>query len=198
MRVATVLYEDKMQVGSGGAFPPHDLVLAMVADRTGQPVWALRDLVDKNPRNGVGKLIADVKRTSLLAGRGTLCVLVDRDRVAEHLGLSKGVSEAAVIASLRERSDAPDKLSVHFLDPNLEGLMRSIAECAPTEPAPAAKDHNSRDVYLNRAAFTLAAAVRDCIQGKQPSLGTLVVLLAELCCGTTSQDSHPQIPPTNP
>lgn len=34
MLVATVLYEDKMQVGSGGAFPPHDFVLAMVADQT--------------------------------------------------------------------------------------------------------------------------------------------------------------------
>ena len=32
MRLATVLYEDKMQAGSGGAFPPHDLVLAMVSD----------------------------------------------------------------------------------------------------------------------------------------------------------------------
>lgn len=181
MAVATVLYEDKMQVGSGGAFPPHDFLLAMVADLTEQTVWDLRGLVDKNPRNGVSKLIADVRRTSLLAGRGKLCVLVDRDRVAEHLGLPRNAPEDEVTAALRERSDAPDKLSVHFLDPNIEGLMRSIAECAPTEPPPAAKDHNSRDMYLNRAAFALGAAVRDCVKGKQPSLGALVVLLADLC-----------------
>ena len=186
MPVATVLYEDKMQVGSGRAFPPHDFVLAMVADVTGRTVWELRDLVDKNPRNGVNKLIADVKRTRLLAGSGKLCVLVDRDRVAEHLGLPKNAAESAVAAALHERSDAPDKLSVHFLAPNMEGLMRSIAECAPTEPAPAAKDHNSRDVYLNRAAFALAAVVRECVKARQPSLGALVVLLAELCAGSSS------------
>lgn len=143
--VATVLYEDKMQVGSGGAFPPHDLVLAMVADRTGQPVWELQRLVDKNPRNGVSKLIADVGRTSLLAGGGRLCLLVDRDRVAEHLQRPRTSTEDEITAALHARSDAPDRLSVHFLAPNLEGLMRSIAECAPTEPAPVAKGHNTRD-----------------------------------------------------
>lgn len=186
MPVATVLYEDKMQVGSGGVFPPHDFVLAMVADLTGQTIWDLRGLVDKNPRNGVTKLIADVTRTSLLAGSGKLCVLVDRDRVAEHLGLPKNAPEAVVTAALFERSDAPDKLSIHFLDPNIEGLMRSIAECAPTEPAPATKDHNSRDLYLNRAAFALAPAVRDCVKHRQPSLSALAVLLAELCRGATA------------
>jgi hypothetical protein len=183
MHVATVLYEDKMQVGSRGAFPPHDFVLAMVADLTGQTVWDLRKLVDKNPRNGVNKLIADVKRTSLLAGSGKLCVLVDRDRVAQHLGLPKNTSDATIIATLLKRSDAPDKLSVHFLDPNIEGLMQSIAQCAPAAPAPAAKDHNSRDVYLKHAAFKLAAAVRDCVKGRQPSLALLVEELAALTGG---------------
>lgn len=184
--MATVLYEDKMQLGSGGAFPPHDFVLAMVADLTGQSVWDLRGLVDKNPRNGVTKLIADVARTRLLAGSGKLCVLVDRDRVAEHLGLTRDAPEADVTTALLERSDAPEQLSVHFLAPNLEGLLRSISECAPEEPAPASKDHNSRDLYLNRAAFALAAAVRDCVKSKQPSLGGLVALLAELCRGAAA------------
>ena len=181
MQVATVLYEDKMRVGSGGAFPPHDFVLAMVADLTGQTVWDLRRLVDKNPRNGVSKLVADVSRTSLLAGRGKLCVLVDRDRIAEHLGLPKNAAESAVTTALYERSDAPGKLSVHYLDPNIEGLMRSIEECAKAEPAPTAKNHNARDLYLNRAAFALPDTVRDCVKGKQPSLGALAELLAELC-----------------
>lgn len=183
MPVATVLYEDKMQVGASGAFPPHDFVLSMVGDRTGKGVWELRGLVEKNPRNGVSKLIADVKRTSLLAGGGKLCLLVDRDRIAEHVGLPKNSSEAAVIAELHKRSDAPAKLSVHFLDPNIEGLMRTIAECAPAAPAPTSKDHNSRDVYLNRAAFSLDAVVRACVAGKQPSLARLVDELAALIRG---------------
>jgi hypothetical protein len=103
--------------------------------------------------------------------------------VAVHLGLVKGASEQDIIEQLRRRSDAPDRLSVHFLDPNLEGLMKSIADCEPGQAAPRGKDHNSRDIYLNKAAFSLGSKVRDCAKGKQPSLGRLVDLLAELCQG---------------
>lgn len=181
MRLATVLYEDKMQAGGGGVFPPHDFVLAMVSDLTGHTVWALRRQIEPNPRNGVAKLIGDLGRTSLLAGEGLLYVLVDRDRVAEHLRLPKLAAEADVIRAMKARSDAPDKLNVHFLDPNIEGLMRSIEGCAPGVPAPSKKDHNSRDLFLKHAAFKLSAAARDCVKGKQASLGALVERLAGLC-----------------
>ncbi|MCK6523558.1 hypothetical protein L6R49_19275 [Myxococcota bacterium] len=181
MRLATVLYEDKMQAGGGSVFPPHDFLLAMVSDLTGLEIWALRRQIEPNPRNGVAKLIGDLSRTSLLAGDALLCVLVDRDRVAEHLRLPKLADEAAVIQAMKDRSDAPDKLTVHFLDPNLEGLMRSIADCAPGVSAPSTKDHNSRDLFLKHATFKLSAAARDCVKGKQASLGALVERLAGLC-----------------
>ena len=183
MRVATVLYEDKMQPGTGGAFPPHDFLLAMVGDLIGKRVWDLREPIEGKPRKGIGNLIKDLEHTSQIAGAGKLCVVVDRDRVAEHLGLNRIAPEAEVTAKLRERSDAPEKLSVHYLDPNMEGLMRSIQVCAPGEPAPRGKGHNSRDIYLNRAACALTAAVRDCVKGKQPSRGTLAEMLAGLCSG---------------
>jgi hypothetical protein len=181
MPVATVLYEDKMQVGSGGTFPPHDFILAMVAELTGTEVWNLRKLVDKNPRNGVSKLIGDLRFTSRLAAEGKLCIVVDRDRVAEQLGMPKRSAETEVTAKLLEKSDAPEKLSVHYLDPNMEGLLRSIEECEPTMPAPLTKDHNSRDIYLNRAAFSRNKSLFDCVKGKQPSIGALVGILANLC-----------------
>lgn len=183
MFVATIRYQDKMQIGSGGAYPPHDFVLSLVSALTARPVWELRKLVDKNPRNGISKLISDVRQTDLLAGRGKLCVLVDRDRVAEHLGLPKNAPDAAITEALYQRSDAPEKLSVHFLSPNLEGLMRAIAECEPKMPAPASKDHNSRDIYFNKVAFSgsFTDPARDCVKAKQPSLGALVDLLAGLC-----------------
>lgn len=183
MWVATVLYEDKMQVGSAGAFPPHDFVLAMVADATGQKVWQVSSRIYKNPRNGVSKLIRDIGATDRIAGRGRLCVVVDRDRVAEHVGLPKNAPDSVVVDRLKARSDAPHKLSIHFLYPNIEGVMESIESCDPEaakHPAPAAKDHNSRDIYLNRAAFSLPPSVRDCVRGKQPGLAGLVALLAEL------------------
>jgi|GEM_PF-2366454 len=180
--VATVLYEDKMQVGGGGAFPPHDLVLAMVGDALGETVWALRSLVEKNPRNGISKLLADVKRrTALIAGAGRLCILVDGDRVAEHVGLPKHSPEGTITEKLRELSDAGDKLEVFYLRPNLEGLLRSIEECAPAHPAPVAKKHAARDTYLNKAAFSLPMSVRDCVRAKQPGVAGLVDTLVGLC-----------------
>jgi hypothetical protein len=179
---AMVLYEDKMQVGSGGAYPMHDVVLAMVADELShtQTLWELRDLVDKNPRNGISKLIGDLARTSLLAGAGRLCVLVDRDRVAEHVGLPKRAEEAAVTEALKARSDAPELLDVFYLDPNMEGLLRDVARCEPSLEAPQDKSHNARDLLLNKVAHRRDRALRDCVRGHQPGIDGLVRVLAEL------------------
>jgi len=110
-----------------------------------------------------------------------VCILVDRDKIAERLGLSKGAPEPEVVAKLVEMTDAPGKLYVHFLDNNIEDLMRSIEECAPSAPRPKEKDPNARDIYLKKAAFALNGTVRDCVQTKQASLGALAALLAELC-----------------
>lgn len=179
--VATILYEDKMQIGSGGVFPPHDFVLAMVADITGHYVWDLRKIIDKNPRNGISKLLSDARRASLLAGAGIVCMLVDRDRVAEHLDLPKNAANDSISAKIRSMSDAPDKLFVFYLDPNMEGLLRAIEKCSPSMPAPQAKAHNERDIYLNTAAFSAASSVRNCVGTRQPSLAELVKLLATVC-----------------
>ena len=120
MPVATVLYEDKMQVGSNGAFPPHDFVLSMISGLIGKTIWELRTIVEKNPRNGVNKLIADLGRADLLAGAGYLCVLVDFDRIAEQLGLNGGASEAEVIQALRD--------CVKARQPGLDELVSRLAE----------------------------------------------------------------------
>ncbi|MEZ4267045.1 MAG: hypothetical protein R3F39_11760 [Myxococcota bacterium] len=178
---ATVLYEDKMQPGAGGAFPLHDLVLAMVGDAIGREVWDLRKLIGKNPKNGVSKLIGDLAITGLLAQEGKLLILVDRDRIAEHVGLPKLSDDVAVVAALRKRSDAPDKLRIFFLRPNMEGLLSSIAECAPGLPIPRAKVLVDRDIVLNKAAFRETKQVRHCIMEKQPGVADLVQELVLLC-----------------
>ncbi len=178
---ATVLYEDKMPRGAGGIFPPHDFVLAMVADKVGDDVVTLRKRFDPHPCNGINKLVDKVANTKLIAAQGILCALVDRDRVAEHLGLPRRATEASVIKKLKAKSDAPERLHVHFLEPNLEGVMRHIEACSPKHPAPAAKDHDARDLYFKRASFSLPERVRDCVRGKQPSLAALADRLADLC-----------------
>jgi hypothetical protein len=128
----TVLYEDKMAVGAGGQYPLHDLVLRMVQDDEERELWLLQQAVAKNPRNGIDKLLADLRRTALIAGPGRLFVLVDRDRIARHVGLLGSATDEEVLAAMLARSDAPDKLQCFFLHPNVEGLLAAIAACDPT------------------------------------------------------------------
>jgi hypothetical protein len=155
----------------------------MVADVTGDSIFELRKLVEGRPKNCVGNVVKDLERTDLIAAAGILCVLVDMDQIAKHVGMPTGSSPSTVAAALRERSDAKEKLSVHFLDRNLEGLMHAIANCGG-EPVPTSKDLNERDVYLKKVAFADGAegrGLRDCVKGLQPSLGGLVDCLVERC-----------------
>lgn len=178
--VATVLYEDKMRPGSGGSFPPHRFVLAMVRDVVGREIHDLEKIIDKNPRNGVDKLLAEARHTARRAGSGILCMLIDRDRIAEHLKLPKDTTNMDIVAKIKDTSDAPSKLLVFFLDPNMEGLLESIEKCEPSLRAPRVKDLNQRDIYLKKAA-SVSSTVRDCVKTRQPSLAEMVHLLATLC-----------------
>ncbi len=179
--VATVLYEDKMQPGGDGSFPPHDFILAMVKDLVGREVWELRKIIEKNPRNGVNNLLKDAKHTSRRAGSGILCMLIDRDRIAEHLKLPGDVTNDEIVAKIRDNSDAPEKLFVFFLNPNLEGLLSAIEICQPTLRAPRVKDLNERDIYLKKAAYSTSVNERNCVKSRQPSLAEMVDLLAAHC-----------------
>lgn len=176
----TVLYEDRMQTGAGGAFPPHDLVLKMTEDRTGISLFTLRARFEAHPCNGVSKLLGELGRERLYGGQRQVCVLVDRDRIAEHVGLPKLASDEAVARAVRDRSCAQERVSVFLLVPNMEGLMRSGEACDPSRPAPRVKDLNARDTYLRWLTFQPGRATRDCVQGRQPGLAGLVSRLVEL------------------
>jgi len=178
--VATVLYEDRMQVGAGATFPLHDLILKWVANQTERPLWELQKLVDKNPRNGVSKLLGDVPKTSRIAGGGCLILLVDRDHIAEHVHLQKNAPDQQVIEAILRKSDAPQKLTIYFLHPNMEGMLSSIEDYDPTLPAPLKKDPNARDIILKKAR-TRPAHLRDCVRSRQPGIAALTDKLIELC-----------------
>ncbi len=180
---ATVLYEDQQPAGAP-RYAPHDLVVAMVGDRLGRPTWELYGQLEGIPRKGVDKIIADISgATAQFAGAGRLCVLVDQDRIAEKLGLPRHVVPEQVVRSLKVLSDAPEKLEVFLLQPNMEGLLASIAACGG--PAiPRRKDLNERDKVLNKVTYALPISVRQCVEGKQPGLKDLAELLARLCAPT--------------
>lgn len=75
-----------------------------------------------------------------------------------------------------------------MLHPNLEGLLRAIAECAPgrwPEHIRDAlnKDRIARDLVLGQAAAEAMTVLRACIQRKQPGLAALATAVAELVPG---------------
>lgn len=183
--VATVLYEDSMLPGAGGQYPMHDLVMRMVEDEINGLTWKLRPLVGGVPRKGVGNVIKDVKDTSLFAGSGLLCLLVDRDQITAHLKLKFAASDDEITKALEERSDAKDKLRTFFLLPNLEGLLKALQACEPSLlPASVAsaldKKLTDRDIVLVELGKAARRSVRDCVREAQPGLDALVKALAAL------------------
>ncbi len=183
--IATVLYEDTMRPGAGGSYPLHDLVMRMVEDDVNGQTWELQRAVAKNPRKGIGNILNDVRRTELLAGGGTLFLLVDMDRIAEHLKLPKGSTEGALVDVLKRRSDAPDRLCPFFLHPNLEGLLRAVQTCDPTllpdeMGAALRKALNDRDIVFNELRKAARLAVRRCVRTAQPGICGLARALAAL------------------
>ncbi len=177
--LATVLYEDSMLPGPGGEYPLHDLLMRIVEDEINGQTYRLRALVAKNPRRGIDNLLKDLPRTGLLAGEGLLFLLIDRDRISRHLQLAANATDEAVMTALMDRSDAPDKLRPFFLQPNVEGLLRSIRGCDPTLlPANLAaalqKKLNDRDIVFNEAKKAERRTVRDCVRRAQPGLDAMV------------------------
>jgi hypothetical protein len=187
--VSTVLYEDSR---IGKEYPLHRLVMRLVEDEINGQSHLLQKLVLDNPRNGVDKVLGDIRMTSLVAGAGSLFVLVDRDRIVAHINQnSRGdeprvrtdASDDDIEAALRLRSDAPNKLHAFLLRPNMEGLIASIRTCAPgfwpdVFAAAIAKDRFARDRVLMETAKLAMASIRACVRDRQPGLDRLAKAIA--------------------
>jgi hypothetical protein len=191
MKLATVLYEDSK---IGRDFPLHHLILRMTEDDINGETWRLRQCVLDNPRNGVDLVLKELPRTKLVAGTGKLFVLVDRDRIVQHINqmlprgqkaVPSGATDDVIVNALRGFSNAPEQLEVFLLYPNMEGLMATIAQCAPgqwTEQLALArkKVRTARDAVLSAVATATNHAVRKCIREHQPGLDGLARALAAL------------------
>lgn len=187
MTPVTVLYEDSAASGSNGHFPLHDMVMRMVQDDAGPEAetWRLRQATQGFPRKGVDNVLADVRRTSMRAGRHRLLILIDRDRIARHLKLDAYASDDQVVAAIRARSDAPDRLDVFFLYRNAEDVIRDLGVCGvdvdgATLRSALGKRVSDRDVVFTRAVLAGATAVRHCLRQKQPGLDALAKAIAAL------------------
>lgn len=185
----TVLYEDSK---IGKEYPLHHLVLRLVEDDVNGQTWRLRKVVEDNPKNGIDKVLADVRITSLIAGAGRVFALIDRDAIIKHIRqnarsgeprLAANATDDEITAAVLRTSDAPDKLRVFFLQPNMEGLIAAIERCAPGQWAAEigsakGKDRLARDFLLSEVAKAPMTAVRACIRAHQPGLDSLAKAIA--------------------
>ncbi|MBT3219822.1 MAG: hypothetical protein HN348_12095 [Proteobacteria bacterium] len=101
------------------------------------------------------------------------------------MNLPANASEADIVAELHARSDAANKLSPYFLEPNIEGLVRSIQECDPTFLPDSVrralqKKLNDRNIVFNATKRATRRSLRDCVRKAQPGLVALAVAIAEL------------------
>ncbi len=160
--------------------------MRLVEDEVNGQTYKLKRLIEKNPRNGIGNVLNDLRSTSLLAGAGTLFLLIDRDVLAAHLKLPTRARDEEIEAALKNRSDAPDKLRSFFLQPNLEGLLRSVRDCDPMllpgqrGAGAHPKKLNDRDLVLNELKKAHLRALRDCVRKAQPGLDALAGAIAAI------------------
>lgn len=192
--LATVRYEDAPR---GKEYPLHNLLLRLVEDEIGGETWRIRKHVQGNPRKGVDNVLHDIRAASIIAGGGMLFALVDRDEIVAHFNrfargtLRRDASETEIAAALKAISDAPDRVEVYFLRPNLEGLIVAIEHCAPGQwsaEVAAAKRKRviDRDILLGEVAKAAMRAVRDCVRSQQPGLDALARAVGALVSRSTS------------
>jgi len=169
--IVTVLYEDQ-SAAKPTNYGPHILLLACVADVSGDTVWSLRERVVGIPKKGDTKLRAALRDDGdLLAAAGALLAMFDEDRVRGCYGLSKGACKREILEAIT--TEATGWPGVVLLVRNMEDVVN--AACAALgQPRPARKPTpEERDRHLHRAAAE-GPAVRAAILAAVPSFGRLV------------------------
>ncbi|MBU6160483.1 MAG: hypothetical protein KGO50_05135 [Myxococcales bacterium] len=191
--LVTILYEDSRL--SPSRFALHELVIRLVADRSHGEFWKFTNRLECNPRNGVDNVLSDLRNASLIAGEGRLFVLLDRDRIIKHLNnrsrmsggrtLPPTATDDQIVETIRLLSDAPERVRAFLLHENVEGVVKSIADCAPSRWQDDVKDalrkvRLAREAVLSAAARAHETSVRDCLRQRQPGLSALADALSQL------------------
>lgn len=183
----TVLYEDRRQPGPHGrAYGLHVLMMALVADRIGGDEIHARSFADVQPvpKHGVDNVLGALHEDyDVLAGAGVVVGIVDGDKLAGHVRrkwaatLPAGADANAARDAFLAAHPDPTRVRLLILDANLESVLVGIRDCDRDLPPDVAKiaiekrGMQERERVLNRAAA--AKSVRDCLQGKVPSVNAI-------------------------
>lgn len=168
--IITVLWEDQR---GGAGFGPHELLLACVADELGRNVQTLARILRPLPKKGNTKILEALKESfAELRDRGSVCAVIDRDRIRDCWKASP-CSDCIGGICARIRADALGDYYLVLLVRNMETLTRAssalLGDAAPTvKPTP-----SERDAVLRRLAFG-DARLRAALRTQVPSFERLV------------------------
>lgn len=190
MRPITVLYEDAAADGLVKDYGPHVLVCRCVGDRLDKERWELLQL-EGVPKKGASKLRTECRRIPPQVGRdGRRVVAVyDADRIHKDVKLPATACKTQVKEILRGECAFGERLTVVFLERNIETVVEAVCRCAPVEEdlrrlAIDRKDRNARDIVLKKAS---TPEIRACVLRAVPSLAYLIdKLVAELAGSMTT------------
>jgi hypothetical protein len=184
--LAVILYEDRR--GPEKEFGLHNLVVACVADDTGEDRFSLRRKLDGRPMKGVQNLLRscrrDIRRLSPKGQR--VFALIDNDAIRQqlkHEGVTNDAEDAVIVRAIKSGCDAPEKLHVILLKENTETVLEAAKRCDEDLPGPLLakaleKDINARDAVLNTVAWRSERATRDCVRGHVPALNEMTQALS--------------------
>lgn len=190
----TVLYEDRQL---GREFALHELVVQMVVDDSDLLHHEVAQAVAGTARGGIDKVLDDLAKPAVLNSSSHLLLLVDRDRIHQHVSrrrdrrVAEPVDRVAVLTgaskdaelehAIRGLCGRPDVVSAFFLRPNMEGVLRDLHELEPAAfPVVERKDRATRDLALKAARRSEHRDTRRVLRERQPGLDTLVRRISAL------------------
>lgn len=174
--ITTVLWEDQLG-GQTKSFGPHELLIACLEDRTGQPRTVLKHLVVSVPLKGNGNVRRALQRNlGKLIQSGPVVAVLDRDKAQDLWSQKPPNCFGGLRSALRH--DAPGDYDVVFLVDNIESII--VACChALGEPVPTTKPSpNHRDRIIGKVVWCPASA-RQAVCIAVPSFGRLVQRVAD-------------------
>ena len=174
-----VVYEDSR--GPQKNFGLHTLVLSMVSDSNGTAIEKLKGEVQENPMKGNGQVKETLEKNFQGGPLDDFCMVVavfDEDRIRELYKLSSNASVDEIKDRIIHEAGNPRSLKVILLQRNMETVLEAARDCDPALPKERLekalkKDLNARDAILNRIAWGMSKAIRDCIKARVPALEEL-------------------------
>jgi hypothetical protein len=179
--LVTVLWEDQ-RGGLVKGFGPDDLLRACVSDVLGPlPAAAIKSA----PKKGIGNLLRDLKKdVSRLTNSGPVFVVIDRDRIKDHLPSCQSDCMQALRAAIRDGISG--SYDIVFLIDNLENLVSACSLALGLGPLKHKPNPDARDRIFSKVAWG-SQDHRESVKKLCPSFERLVTRVTQTLKATLRQ-----------